>query len=78
MEFQGALRFSVGTRTTVMTFLFAGNTLLRLRVAGGSTVSLWGCGRRTDVPGTLPGLGTSGKGQVVSLSLSGQNGRTLS
>ena len=50
-----------------------------LRFGGGSIASsAGGCVGRGGVPGALPGLGTSGKRQVVSLSLSGQNGRMLS
>ena len=47
---------------------------------GGSGLSLTGCCvGGAGVPGRLPpGLGTSGKGQVISLSPSGQKGRILS
>lgn len=48
----------------------------RLRFGGGATSSADGCVGQAGVPGALPGLGTSD--QVVSLSLSGKNGRMLS
>ena len=48
----------------------------RFRLDGGSRSSLTvGCG---GVPGVLPGLGTLGNGQVVSLSPWGQKGQILS
>ena len=58
-----------------MLVLFVG---ARLRLMGGSTSTSGGDVSRTGVLRVLFGFRTSGKGQVMSLSLSGQNGLMFS
>ena len=63
----------------LVTGLSAGTThaLTLWRRLNRTVVSAGGYVGRAGIPTALPGLGTSGKGQVVSLSQSGQNGQML-